>query len=120
MAPPLLPVFALVFGIGSGGLGSALWSGYATVVSELCPGREAIAFGAFTAMSKISNAMGVLGLGVLLSDTSFRMAGNIRLLVTMMFSPLLAGLMISAVAVIGGSIWHGAPSVSWLKRRGSG
>jgi Na+/melibiose symporter-like transporter len=116
MAAPLLPVFALVFGIGSGGLGSALWSGYATVVSELCPGREAVAFGAFTAVSKISNAMGVLGLGVLLSDTSFRTAGNIRLLVTMMCSPLIAGLMISAVALIGGSVWRGAPSISWLKK----
>src|SRR3546814_3423086 len=75
----ILPT-ALLFGVSSGGVGTALWSAYGDVIADTGAGNEGVAYGLFTASAKLSLAISAAGIGLLLEDTSFRAVTSSRLL----------------------------------------
>ena len=83
---------AFLFGITSGGVGTALWSAYADVIAHGAAGKEGLAYGVFTASAKLSLAISAAGIGLLLSDPTFREPANNHLLTGMTLPAVLVGL----------------------------
>ncbi|GAY22795.1 MFS transporter [Sphingobium fuliginis] len=88
----ILPA-ALLFGVSSGGVGTALWSAYGDVIAETGAGGEGVAYGLFTASAKLSLAISAAGIGLLLEDASFREVTSSRLLFGMTLPAIIAGLL---------------------------
>lgn len=88
----ILPA-ALLFGVSSGGVGTALWSAYGDVIADTGAGNEGVAYGLFTASAKLSLAISAAGIGLLLEDASFREVTSSRLLFGMTLPAIVAGLL---------------------------
>lgn len=83
--PILAVAWAGVMGIIGGGLGMALWAGYAEAATRQGTLRIGTAYGRLTATSKVALALGALLLGLLLEGLDYRDAhsGHIRWLMAL-------------------------------------
>jgi hypothetical protein len=70
-----LTVAAALIGIGSGGLGTAIWAGFAATVSNADPLRAAPAYARLTATAKLALAMAAIGLGAILGSSDYQRDG---------------------------------------------
>lgn len=85
-------VFALLFGAAGGGLGMVLWAAFGDAAGRSAKGGEALAYGLFTAASKLGLAAAALVLGGFLSAIDYRGVDRFDLLIAMAAAPLLGAL----------------------------
>lgn len=95
-----LMLAAFLFGVGNGGVGMALWAGFSDVASRDAPGREALAFGLFTALAKLCLAAGGLGLGLSLAVSDYRAPDSLILPILMAGVPAMGAVLVLAVAAL--------------------
>lgn len=65
-APIAFIVGAWLFGLGNGGLGMAKWASFSDLASRLPADRQGLAFAVFSALAKITLALGVLIVAVVI------------------------------------------------------
>lgn len=90
----------LLFGAANSGLGLSMWSAFGDAVAREARGGEGLAYACFTASSKLALALGVWGLGLVLSRLDYRGAESDGLVLLMSAPPVLAGLTCAATAVL--------------------
>lgn len=96
-----LAVTAFIFGLGNGGVGMALWSGFSEVVARFPrQGGAGLAYGRFTATAKVALALGSLGLGAGLELTGYREGSTEGLLLLMTAVPALGAVVCLVLATI--------------------
>lgn len=101
-APGWMPAFAaLLFGVANGGLSMVLWTAFGDRVARGPAATAGFAFAAFTAISKLALAAGMLLMGLLLQSIDYRGADATLLAWAMCILPAGAALL-SAPLVLAG------------------
>lgn len=95
----VLVVAAFVFGMGNGGVGMVLWAAFSAVATRDAGGREAAAYGLFTAMAKLCLAIGGMGLGLALGLFDYEAHEAPRLAWLMLGVPLIGAFAVLVVAL---------------------
>lgn len=80
---------AVAIGVASGGLGTAIWAGFAAAVVDADPLAAAPAFARLTATAKIALALAALAMGAILDGVDYR--GDAMRLVPVLTALMLAG-----------------------------
>lgn len=88
-----------LFGLGSGGIGTALWAAFSEAAAREACGREGLAWAVFGATVKMSLALGALMLGALLMTIEYRDAEGASLTWLMVVVPAVGALACIALAV---------------------
>ncbi|HUO21392.1 MAG TPA: MFS transporter [Caulobacteraceae bacterium] len=101
--------FAVFFGAAAGGMGMVLWAAFGDAASLSARGAEGLAYGVFTASSKVGLAMAILALGRFLAVVDYRGRDHLDLLAAMTGPPIIGGLICLVLTVVWGRWAYRSP-----------